>query len=354
MRSTARVRAAACTAVTLALPAVGSAQPGPLDPQCAALTALLDRPLQDACQKSVDMFALVAPQLGPAVAGGNALLGSGGALGRPGQFSVGARANVVRARLPQLAGVSVSTGGARAADFGVTRTTAVLPTADAALGLLAGVDVGPVRVGALDALGSVTYVPDYDNPDVSVRARGTRFRFGYGARLGVLQETAVLPGIGLTYLRRDLPRTDVRGLVAISSGAGGAPRDDTLGASDLRTRTHAWRVVASKSVALLTLSAGGGQDRYDSRARVAAAINETLPVLGPVRLRGEAFALRQRITRTNVFGDLSLTLPRVVVTGEVGRASGGRAARTFNGFAGQHDPARDAVTYYAAGLRLRF
>jgi hypothetical protein len=353
MHPTARIHAA-WAAAALALPTAATAQPGPLDPQCAALTTALERSLQDACQKSVDIFALVAPQLGPGVAGGNALLGSGAALGRPGRFSVGARANFVRARLPQLAGTPVSTAGARAADFRTTRTTVYIPTADAALGLFGGVAVGPLHVGAVDALGSVSYVPDYDNPDVSVRARGARLGFGYGARVGVLQETVVLPGIGLTYLRRDIPRTDVRGLVAISSGAGGAARDDTLGASGLRTTTHAWRVVASKTVASLTLSAGGGQDRYDSRARLSAVINETLPVVGPVRLRGEAFDLRQRLTRKNVFEVLSLTLPVVVLTGEVGRASGGRVARTFNGFDGQRDRARDAVRYYAAGVRLRF
>jgi|GEM_PF-307005 hypothetical protein len=354
-RNTAR--GIARVAAALALPAAAlpaAAQPGPLDPQCAALTRVVDRPLQDACQKSVDIFALVAPQLGPGIAGGNALLGSGAALGRPGRFSIGARANFVRARLPVLAGAPVSIAGARAADFRVTRTTVYLPTADAALGVFAGVDVGPAHVGAVDVLGSVTYVPNYSNPDVRVAARGSRLRLGYGARVGLLQETPRLPGVGFTYLRRDLPQTDVRGRVAVTSGAPGAPPDDTLGASGLRTTTHAWRLVASKTVSVVTLSAGGGQDRYHSRARLSAVLNETLPVVGPVRLAGEAFDLRQRLTRTNVFADLSLTLPMVVLTGEVGRASGGRVARTFNTFAGRSDAPRDAVTYYAAGLRLRF
>ena len=353
MLPTARVYAA-WAAAALAVPSAAAAQPGALDPQCAALTGVVNRPLQDACQKSVDIFALVAPQLGPGIAGGNALLGGGAALGRPGRFSVGARVNFVRARLPKLRGVPVSLAGAQAADFRITRTTVYLPTADAAVGLFAGVDVGPVHVGALDALGSVTYVPDYRNPDVSVAARGTRLQFGYGARVGLLQETARVPGLGLTYLRRDLPRTDVRGPVAVTAGAPGAARDDTLGASGLRTTTHAWRLVASKTLSVVTLSAGGGRDRYDSRARLSAVLNETLPVVGPVRVRGEAFALRQRLTRTNVFADLSLTLPVAVLTGEVGRASGGRVARTFNAFDGGYDRARDATTYYAAGARLRF
>ncbi|HZF67726.1 MAG TPA: hypothetical protein VEZ47_06800 [Gemmatirosa sp.] len=356
-RLTGRGLALGRIAAALALPAGAAAQPGALDPQCAALTSVVDRPLQDACQKSVDIFALVASQLGPGIAGGNALLGSGAALGRPGRFSVGARANVVRARLPELAGTPVGIAGARAADFPITRTTVYLPTADAALGVFAGIDVGPAHVGAVDLLGSLTYVPTYRNPDVRVAARGRRLQFGYGARVGLLQETPRLPGLGFTYLRRDVPPTDVRGRVAIASvapGGGGAVADDTVGAAGLRTTTHAWRLVASKTVSLVTLSAGGGQDRYDTRARLGAVLNETLPVVGRVRIAGEAFDLRQRLTRTNAFVDLSLTLPVVVLTGEVGRASGGRVARTFNRFEGRDDRARDAVTYTSVGLRLRF
>ena len=351
MRQHTFVHAAALAAAALATPgAPARAQSGSLDPQCAALASAVQRPLQDACQKSVDVFDLVAPQLGPGIAGGNALLGSGAALGGPGRLSVGVRANVLRGRLPRLAGASVSTAGAQASDFRTTAPTVVVPTADAALGLFGGFAAGPLRVGGLDALGSLTYVPDYDNPDVAVGARGRRVQFGYGARVGLVQESALLPGLGATYLRRDLPSTDVLGLVATSGGE----RNDTLGVAGLRTRTDAWRVVASKTVSVLTVSAGAGQDRYRSRARVAAVLNETIAVIGPVRLAGEAFDLTQRVTRTSYFADVSLTLPVVVLTGEVGRAQGGRVRRSFNTFDGRDDRATDAVTFYAAGVRLRF
>jgi hypothetical protein len=344
------VVAAAVLVAACALPAAAAAQSEGLDPQCAALTGVTERPLQDACQKSADIFNLVAPQLGPGIAGGNALLGSGAALGGLGRVSVGARANFVRGRLPRLGAVPVSTQGAQRSDFATTEPTVYLATADVALGLFGGFDAGPVHIGGLDALGSLTYVPDYDNADVSVRARGRRFQLGYGARLGLLQESALVPGIGVTYLRRDLPESEVLGRVAAS----GAERNDTLGVAGLRTRTQAWRAVASKTLGVVTLSAGGGQDAYRSRGRVRGVLNETFPIVGPIRVAAERFDLRQRVTRTNLFADLSLTLPVVVLTGEVGRASGGRVVRSFNTFDGRDDRAQDAVTYYAAGLRLRF
>jgi hypothetical protein len=345
-----RLAAPALAALAAVSVPLSAQQPDGLDPQCAALTTLFDRPLQDACQKSVDIFGLVAPQLGPGIAGGNALLGSGAALGRLGRVSVGARVNAVRGRLPRLAGTRVSTAGAERTDFATTAPTVYIATADVALGLFGGFRAGPVRVGGLDALGSVTYVPDYDNRDLSVRARGGRFQLGYGARLGLVQESARVPGIGVSYLRRDIPETNVYGLVAASA----AGRDDTLGVTGLRTRTHAWRVVASKAAAFVRLSAGAGQDFYRSRGRLAGVLNETFPIVGPQRITAQAFDLRQSVTRTNYFADVSLTLPVVIVTGEVGRARGGRIARTYNTFDGRDDRAGDAVTYYAAGLRLRF
>ena len=131
-------------------------------------------------------------------------------------------------------------------------------------------------------------------------------------------------------------------------------RDDTLGIIGLRTETQAWRLVASKTFSVVSLSAGGGQDFYSSSGRVRAILNETFPVVGPIRLEANAFDLRQRMTRTNYFADVSLSLPVVVLTGEIGRASGGDAAPSFNTFDGRTDRAGDAITYYAVGLRLRF
>ena len=141
-----------------------------------------------------------------------------------------------------------------------------------------------------------------------------------------------------------LPRT----VLSVANGAA------SLGVVGLRTRTQAWRAVASKTVGFVALSVGGGQDLYRSRGRVRAALNETFPVVGPFRFAAEAFDLRQRVTRTNVFADLSLTLPVVILTGEVGRASGGTVVRSYNSFDGRDDRAGDPVNYAAVGLRLRF
>ncbi len=72
--------------------------------QCPAGAGALtpERVTQDACQKSVDLFQLLAPQLGAAVAGGNVGLGQSGALGGPGHFGLSIRASGLRGNVPQF------------------------------------------------------------------------------------------------------------------------------------------------------------------------------------------------------------------------------------------------------------
>ena len=67
------------------------AQTAAVDPRCSASDPTL-LATQDACQKGIDLFRFMAPQLGVAVVGGNPVLGQVGALGGLGDFSVGVRA----------------------------------------------------------------------------------------------------------------------------------------------------------------------------------------------------------------------------------------------------------------------
>src|ERR1700693_783727 len=74
------------------------------------------RASQDACQKAIDLFQYMAPQLGAAITGGNATLGMAGSLGGLGHFSAGFRINAVQGSLPQVQNVTpVVTGEVRSA-----------------------------------------------------------------------------------------------------------------------------------------------------------------------------------------------------------------------------------------------
>lgn len=318
---------------------------GTVSPQCASQ----DAAVRDACQKSTDLFNFVAPQLGTSIAGGNAVLGQGGTLGGLGHFSVGLRANAIQGTLPTFNNVSVSTSGAASSDLGAKDQVLGAPAVDAAIGVFKGLPLGLTNVGGVDLLGTASYIPEYSNDDVSVKTPEGSFKLGYGARLGLLQETLIVPGVSVTYLRRDLPTINVRGMV---NGADAQNRD-TIGVSGMSLKTSAWRVVASKKLLLFGLAIGAGQDKYDSKANLDMDVAVPTPVTPVVyaRARGQAASFDQSLTRTNYFADLSFNVLLFRAVAEIGRVSGGDV-QTYNTFGSAK--ANDARTYGSLGVKFGF
>jgi hypothetical protein len=291
---------------------------------------------QDACQMAVDVFQFVAPQLGLGLTGGNATLGRGSALGGPGHFSIGVRANVFQGDVPDVEQFPVPTiSGAHPRTLPSSSQILGVPTADAAIGLFAGVPLGLTNVGGIDLLLSATYVPSFGDADSEIQVKPEHnWQVGYGVRVGLLQESLVLPGVSFTFLKRDLPTTTITG--SSSSFA--------VNITDASVHTTAYRVVASKSLIMFGVAAGIGQDKYDQKANVSG-YNPVLSV------PASTVSVSQDLTRTNYFLDLSMNFPIVKLIGEVGRVTGGDVS-TFNTFT--TGPADKSRTYGSLGVRVGF
>jgi len=305
---------------------------------CPAGTTALDpaRRTQDACQMALDVFDLMAPQLGLALTGGNATLGQGGNLGGPGHFSIGLRGNVFSGDLPQVNDFPTASPTGRVQRTGAqalpAKTQIVgLPTADAALGIFRGLPLGLTNVGGIDLLVSATYVPSIGDAGDDIQIKPERnLQLGWGARIGLLQESLLVPGVSFTYLKRDLPTTTMTGS---GSGVG-------IDIADAKVKTSAFRLVASKNLVMFGLAAGVGQDRYHETALVTGT---TGTFVSP------QVAFDQKLTRTNYFLDASLNLPIFKLIGEVGQVTGG-TVDTYNEFTtGRADKSR---TYGSLGFRL--
>lgn len=299
------------------------------------------RATQDACQKAIDLFQYLAPQLGTVLAGGNATLGQGGGLGGPGHFSLGVRVNALQGSLPQFNGSTTpSVTGAQKTNYPTKSQYLPLPVADFSVGVFGGIPLGLTSVGSLDAIVSASYLPSFHNSSVDVTVPNGSLKLGFGGRLGILQESLVVPGVSVTYLQRDLPKVDV------TSNFGG----DTLQVNGLQVKTKAYRIVASKSFLMFGLAVGAGRDTYESSASVRASVApRTVPPTS--RQNAGPVALSQSITRTNAFADLSLNLPLFKIVAEIGQASGGKVS-TYNTFA--NDAADASRMYGSVGLRLGF
>lgn len=299
------------------------------------------RASQDACQKAIDLFQYLAPQLGISITGGNATLGQGGTLGGLGHFSVGVRVNAVQGSLPEVDAVQPSVQGAVSTRYETNDQIIGLPTADLAIGLFKGIPLALTNVGGVDLLVSAAYLPEFDGEGVSVRVPSGSLKLGFGARVGVLQESLIVPGISVTYLRRDLPTTN------ITATTGG----DSLYVGDLSVKTDAWRVVASKSLLFLGIAVGAGQDRYRSSADIRASVAPRTPFTTTRYTAAPTSPIEQTLTRTNIFADLTLNLLIFKLTGEIGQVSGGEIS-TYNTFNGKQ--AADSRVYGSIGARFGF
>jgi hypothetical protein len=296
---------------------------------------------QDACQKAIDLFQYMMPQLAISLTGGNAVLGSASTLGGIGHFSLGLRANVLRGDLPQFDNSnSPSVNGAQQTVYTTKSQIIGLPVADLAIGIFKGLPLGLTNIGGLDAIVSASYLPAFNNSTVNVTVPNGSLKLGYGARLGILQESLLVPGVSVSYLRRDLPTVDITSNF----------NNDTLAVKGFNIQTKAWRVVASKSLLVFGLAVGGGQETYHSAAAVSASLAPRAPFT-TTRTNLSPVTLSQDLTRTNVFADLSLNIPLFKIVGEVGQVSGG-SITTFNSFSGN---AADASRLYGSlGVRLGF
>jgi hypothetical protein len=287
---------------------------------------------QDACQKAVDLFQYMAPQLGGAITGGNATLGQGGTLGGLGHFTIGIRVNAIQGSVPKIneAAVTPSPLGARASNYNTSDIPLPMPTADAAVGVFTGIPVGLTNVLGVDLLASASYVPHAEESGVTIEPDNP-LKLGYGVRVGLLQESIITPGVSFTFIKRDLP------ILAMTGDANGA----TFHVTDFDEETTAWRFVAAKSFVFFGLALGIGQDKYQSSATANAnVLGQTSPTV----------AVSQEMSRTNVFGDVSFNMPFTRFVLEAGEVTGGAQPTTFNTFAGRNIVA--SRWYGSVGLRF--
>jgi len=291
-------------------------------------------------QQAADFFQYMAPQISAAIAGGSPTLGQTSSLGGLGHISVGVHGTALAGSLPDVSKFPTCYTGAYSAQLETNSQVIPGAGADAAIGIFRGLPLALTNVGSVDLLLSATYLPSYDDNNVSLTEPDGSLKIGYGARVGLLSESIIVPGVSLTVMRRDLPTVDI----AANSNA-----TDSLFVTGLKMNTTSWRIEASKSLVLFGIFGGIGRDHYESTVSavrasvVAGALGRTNTTLNP--------SPEQKLDRTDIFGGVKLNLLFFKLAAEVGRVSGGDVT-TFNTFTGSEPGA--ARTYGSVGLRFGF
>ena len=312
------------------------------DPQCIGLGKA------DACQKAVDIFKYLTPQLGTTIAGGNSIMGSGGVLGGLPHWTVGLRATVIAGSVPQFTASNapnVLVSSPVASTYTTKMTPIAFPAVDGAIGIFGGIPLGLTKIGGIDLLVNGAYVPTVTTTNVSI-VPATNLKFGGGLRVGLLQESLLVPGISVSVIQRGLPKTTI---TTTSTAGASAGTIDTLQVKDLDLTTTSFRLTISKSLILLGVAAGVGVDKYKESTGIYTSVHRTVAPLPPATVTG-TFAAASNMTRTNAFVDAYLNILLLKIIGEVGIVTGGTAT-TFNTFDKLPTAARP---YGAIGLRVGF
>jgi hypothetical protein len=220
------------------------------------------------------------PQLGILVAGGNPTLGTAGAgglrLGVLPRVSATGKVNFVMVRLPD-----VLTEGSGRVSQQLNRTVGIPAPALSAtgtVGVYPGVSVlpGVGGIGAIDLMGTATWLPLRLVGVEGVGEGTSSTAFGGGVRLGLLRESFLVPGVSASLMYRRLgtieygdvcpapaqSQTQQRGGATIEYGscpAGGDPGEFSFDLSNWSTR-----FAASKRLFGLGVAGGVGYDRFSS------------------------------------------------------------------------------------------
>lgn len=342
--------ALAAAAAALLAPAA-AAQQG-VDEVCASIGGGAE--VQGRCAAVAQAVDAAQPQLGILMAGGNPTLGTastgGVRLGLIPRVSLSGRVNVVAARLPDIREVRQEDGETVTGQF---RVPAPAVGANLSLGLTQGFSVAPMMggFGAIDLLGSVSVLPlGLLNDDFGDNA----FAWGAGARVGLLRESFLTPGVSVSLMYRDMgsirfgqvcegEEVPVPGENTFVCG--GRPGD--FGEIDFGLSNWSARAAVSKRLLGLGLTGGVGFDRFRTDADLAFVSSGPLSFVREYRRLDD---VRVRNDRWSAFLDLSYTILIGSLVAEAGWMQG---ASPIDGFpaASDFDP-KQGTFFGSLGARL--
>jgi hypothetical protein len=325
-------------AALLALPAPAAAQE--LVDRCNQPPVSDNNAARQNCYVVVQAAEAGQPQLGILLAGGNPTIGTastgGVRLGLVPRVSASVKLNVVGVSLPDIRDFDPS--GTVPEDELNVPVPALSGTVS--VGLFNGVSLAPTLggFGSIDLLGTATYVPFDLAEDETFDEASSTTSWGVGARVGIIRESLVTPGVSVSVMYRNL------GEVSFGSVCSGdevpvlGPADprracvgpDDLGEFHFDLTNWSTRATIGKRFLGLGLTAGVGYDTFDSDGEIAFRSNQTVACPGgtcTVVYRFEDLNLDN--SRFSAFANASFTLLIASIGIEGGWMSGTDAVEGF-------------------------
>jgi hypothetical protein len=314
-------------AVALSLAASPAAAQEDLLATCSGITAVstptvpggvptqINDQFQFLCGQVVNALTNVQPTFGIAFSGGAHTLGTSTTIGRRlGMFpriSVTARFNAALAQVPDLLdGFDPTLSGGEVGPMGTVGIPVGSLQGDVVVGLLNGASFGPAvgGVGAVDLLGSVSYVPIVEQVGLTQEI----INAGIGARVGILKQGLLMPGISVSAMYRTM-----LGDVEFGSVVDGDPAEFSTNLSTLSLRAG-----VSKGLLMFDVNAGAGYDIYSSDVafdwKLTCPAGECMPGQDVTLTTAEGVSGELKTAAWNVHANVGMSLLLLNIVGEVG------------------------------------
>lgn len=269
------------------------------------------------CGQVVNSLSNVQPTVGIAFSGGAHTLGTATTIGRrlgllP-RISVTARVNGAFADVPDLLdGFEPTLGdGGEVPAMGTGVAPVISVQGDAVVGLFNGFSFGPAAggLGAVDLLASVSLVPRVETIGLAEEI----VTAGVGARVGILKQGLVMPGISVSGMYRSM-------LGDVAFGDLAAGEDPAEFSSNLSTLS--FRAGISKGFVMIDLAAGAGYDIYTSDVafdwELVCPAGQCLPGQDVTLTTTNGVEGELKTSAWNVYGNVGVNLMILDIVGEVG------------------------------------
>lgn len=281
------------------------------------------------CNAAIDGAVVFHPVAGLLVSGGNPSLGRFGTLGGFPHFTFAVRVNATQLHTPDLnydgTGNTVAAGD---------KVFAPAPVVEASLGIFKG--LGTSGLLGIDLLGSAQLLPTDQIDNLSVDKDATTIGsvalgFGYGARVGITNQKAIVPAVSVSLMRRNIPT------ITYGDITNGDQYRFSVGIDVTNLRA-----VAGYGLGILDVGAGLGWDKYTGSADI-----EFTPTVGPT----QSVSKDLDQTRTLAFIDAGLNLGILNVVAEGGYQFGKDLHLSTN--FDNNDP-KDNRLFGSAAIRFSF
>lgn len=277
--------------------------------------------LEDLAFSSRDVVTYLARQRHDQVAFGNAVLGTA-SLPSGTRAHGSLRVTATGMGAPELSATPVAVGPQVARTLAVETGTSVGVSAAGAARVFRGFGRGPSRYGAVDVVGTLSWLPDLPASELNIESGS--IAGGAGVRIGITDDHDNVPAVSLLLMGMKLPSVRF-GADQLPVAGGGTAAVQTDG---MEMYSSVTRLAVSKQLGAFGVTAGFGADEIRVEGDLAARIDgRNLPT------NEASLGVTDDLRRTTLFAGGSYRRGSITFAGEIGHRSGGSGDEEFNAFA---------------------